>query len=306
MPLRPTHAFSIVARDSATGALGGAIVSPLFAAGRDVLWIRQEVGAVANQGFIHVAGGSGTLERLAAGKSPKDALAELIAADPGSALRQIGVVAASGASAAHTGERCVAQAVHHHGQNFSVQANMMDKSSVVPAMVAAWESSEGTELAERLVAVLRAGQAASGEGPAVQSAAVIVAPPKASGSGWERYQVDLRVDEHTDPIEEIGRLLAVHRGYQHLDEAEIALEREDLPAAIRHYETASELVPENTEIQFWHGLLLIQNGDALPGAAKLRMVCTRQPRWIEVARRLGDVNIISQETVAQVLTIVSP
>lgn len=303
MPHRSAQTFSIVARDTATRALGAAIYSRRFDAGQD-LWLRAGVGAVVSQSFVDPLWGPDALGSLASGTSPKELVAALIAGDKHQALRQVGIVTAGGEGLAHTGERCVAQASHHHGQNFSVQASMMMKSTVVPAMVAMWEGSTGRPLADRLIEVLRAGHVASEETHGTHSAAVLVTPSKDALTPGKALDIALRVSDHTAPIDEIARLHALHQGWEHLSDAEAALTRDDREAALGHYETAAELLPEDNSVLFWRGLLLIQSEDTLAGTVMLRRVFTREKNWIEFARRLGDSEIIDQETVAKIMRAV--
>ena len=136
--------YSIVARDPATGELGAAVQSHWFSVGALCPWARPGVGAVATQSIVEPAHGPNGLDRLAAGESPTEALAALLAADPMAALRQVGVVDAAGGVAAHTGERCVACAGHVLGEHWACQANMMLRDTVPAAMSAAFEAAEGT------------------------------------------------------------------------------------------------------------------------------------------------------------------
>src|SRR5262245_7192082 len=168
-PLRPVHAYSIVARDAATGELGVAVQSHAFSVGSGVSWAEAGVGAVATQSFIDVSYGPLGLDLMRAGRSAPDALKGLLAADDGRDVRQVAMIDASGRVAAHTGPKCIPSAGDHVGAGYSVQANLMDNDTVWPAMAKAFEASRG-DLAERLLAALEAAQAAGGDIRGMQSA----------------------------------------------------------------------------------------------------------------------------------------
>src|SRR5258706_988235 len=150
--------YSIVARDPASGRFGVAIQSCWPFVGAGCPWVESGVGAVATQSFTEIAPGPNGLARMRAGESAPDTLAALLAADPGEAVRQVGVVDASGRAAAHTGARCVAAAGHLTADGVSVQANMMERPTVWPAMLSAYQHSDG-DFVDRLLAALRAAEA---------------------------------------------------------------------------------------------------------------------------------------------------
>ena len=306
MSLRPTHTFSIVARDPATGALGVAVQTHWFAVGSKVPWLRPGVGAVATQSMVNMSWGPKGLDHLAAGRTPQEAIEALKAEDPGASRRQIGMIDAKGESFAFTGEGCIAHAGHRMGKDFSVQANLMKTTSVIPSMVSAWESSAGTPLAERLMAVLRGAQAAGGDIRGKQSAALMVGSTDASAPPWDALEIDLRVEDHANPIEELSRLLGTFRAYEHMTEANEAMAREDYESCIDHYQTARDLLPGNVEIAFWHGLALARSGDDLRAIATLRTVFQREPDWLEVTRRLADAGILDQVLAARILSAAAP
>ncbi len=205
--------YSIVARDSETGDLGVAVQTRFFAVGQTVPWARPGVGAVATQAFADRRYGALGIELLAAGRSPADALAELTAADREAGVRQVGVVSADGRAAAHTGADCVPAAGHVTGDGFSVQANMMRSEDVWPAMAEAFTASQG-RLAWRLLAALDAAEAAGGDFRGRQSAALLVVRGEASERPWDDKLLELRVDEHAEPLVELRRLLELAEGYR--------------------------------------------------------------------------------------------
>ena len=165
--------YSIVARDPASGRFGVAIQSCWPFVGAGVPWVESGVGAVATQSFTEVAHGPNGLTRLRAGEPAAEALAGLMATDPGEAVRQVGIVDAAGRAAAHTGARCVEAAGHLTAAGVSVDANMMERPTVWPAMLAAYQDGEG-DFVDRLLAALRAAEAEGGDVRGRQSAALVV------------------------------------------------------------------------------------------------------------------------------------
>ena len=205
--------YSIVARDPVTGELGVAVQTGTFGVGRGVPWAEAGVGAVATQSYTERSYGHFGLELLKAGRSPAEALAGLVAADPDERIRQVGIVDAQGRAAAHTGAGCIREAGHLVGDGFAVQANMMARDTVWPAMAAAYEAAEGT-LARRLLAALDAAEAEGGDFRGAQSAALLVVGAEPTGFAWKGQLSNLRVDDHADPLGELRRLLDMEEDYR--------------------------------------------------------------------------------------------
>ena len=204
--------FSIVATDHVTGEIGCAVQSKYFAVGNVVPWAKAGVGAVATQAAGVAAFGPRILELIERERrSPEAAIAIALADDEQRETRQLGVVRADGASAAHTGSECNAWAGHRTGAGYAVQGNILVSEDVVSEMERAFLSAAGS-LAERLVSALEAGQAAGGDSRGQQSAAVVVERPGAAADTRERIDrvCDLRVDDHPEPIAELRRLLDIH------------------------------------------------------------------------------------------------
>jgi uncharacterized Ntn-hydrolase superfamily protein len=299
-PARPLSTFSIVARDPETGELGVAVQSHWFSVGSVVPWAEAGVGAVATQSFVNPAYGPDGLARMKQGVAAPDALAELVAKDPGASVRQVAFVDARGGAAAHTGERCIASAAHHVGAGYSVQANMMENERVVPAMSCAFEATQGP-LAERLLAALEAAQREGGDIRGEQSAALLVVRPQSSGKVWEDRTVDLRVEDAPNPVEEIRRLYRVHQAYEHMNAGDLALEHEDLPRAMAEYARAAELHPDNLEIVFWNAFTLATNERLDESVPFFRKVFAKEPRWIELLKRLPASELCSEEQARAIL-----
>jgi uncharacterized Ntn-hydrolase superfamily protein len=204
--------FSIVARDSATGALGVAVQSRFLAVGAVVPWARAGVGAVATQSFANVAYGPDGLALLERGSTATDALAILVRADPLREQRQAGTVDAHGGSASHTGRSCFAWAGGRTGDGYAAQGNILAGNGVVDALVETYLAG-GRPFPELLVASLAAADAAGGDRRGRQSASLLVVRNGGGYGGGNDRWIDLRVDDHPDPIGELGRLLDLSRLY---------------------------------------------------------------------------------------------
>jgi uncharacterized Ntn-hydrolase superfamily protein len=274
--------YSIVARDAETGAVGVAVQSHWFSVGSLVSWVEPGVGAVATQANVEVAYGPRALGLLRAGRSAGEALADLTAADVHARVRQVALVDAVGRVAAHTGADCMPDAGHATGEGFSCQANLMAGPEVWPAMAAAFTIAGGS-FPRRLLAALDAGEAAGGDVRGRQSAALLVAP--ASGEPWQRI-VDLRVEDHADPLAELRRLLGLHDAYVLAGEGDRLSGEGRLGEAAGRYVAASELAPESVELTFWAGLSLVARGEEERGAARVRRAIERHAGWAQLLSRL--------------------
>ena len=211
--------YSITARDSATGMLGVAVASRFFAVGAVVPHIRGGRAAVATQAFVNPLWGIEGADRIAAGEAPDVVLADLAARDAGRDQRQAHGIDASGRSAAHTGAACVDWAGHLLGDRVSVAGNMLTGPEVVSETLAAFEAGVDLPFAERLLAAMRAGEAAGGDKRGRQSAALVI------HRGEDYPWLSIRTDDHADPLSELERLHAV-AGERFLHVAEIMPTRE--------------------------------------------------------------------------------
>lgn len=299
-PGRPLHTFSIVAREPETGELGVAVQSHWFSVGSIVAWAEAGVGAVATQSFVNPAYGPDGLALMKQGVAAPEALEQLVEKDPGAAVRQVAFVDAQGRVGAHTGENCIASAAHHVGQGYSVQANMMENERVVPAMARAFEQARGP-LAERLLAALEAAQKEGGDIRGQQSAALLVVRRQPTGRIWEERRIDLRVEDHPHPIEELRRLLAIHEAYEHMNAGDLALEKQDLPRALAEYARAAELYPDNLEIRFWNAFTLATNERMEEALPLFRQVFEKEKRWAELLKRLPAAGLIEEDPAREIL-----
>lgn len=260
------HTFSIVARDPETGQLGVAVQSHWFSVGSLVTWAEAGVGAVATQSMVEASYGPLGLALMKAGKSAHEALAGLLAADSERDVRQVAMVDAQGRTAVHTGARCIAAAGHERGDCFSVQANMMLNEQVWPAMAEAYRGAKG-DLAGRMLAALQAGQAAGGDARGQQSAAILIVPGKTSGRPWADRVMELRVEDHADPIGELSRVVQLQRAYDHMNHGDELLAQGKVEEALQAYRTAAGMAPQIAELPFWQAVTLADLGrldEALP------------------------------------------
>lgn len=288
---RPVHTFSIVARDPATGQLGVAVQSHWFSVGPLVPWAEAGVGAVATQSFVDPAYGPLGLELMRAGKSASEALHGLIAADPHPEVRQVAMIDAKGNVMAHTGDKCIPGAGHITGDNFSVQANLMLNDKVWPAMADAYKSTVG-DLADKMLAALDAAQAVGGDIRGKQSAAMLIVSGAPTGKPWVDRIMELRIEDHPEPLKELRRLVNVHRAYQHMNAGDLAIEHGDVDSALREYGAAQQMMPDNLEMAYWTAVSLVNAGrldDSLPLFTK---VFAGDPNWAELTPRLPKVDLL--------------
>lgn len=201
--------FSIVARDPANGDLGIIVQSKFPAVGSIVPWAKAEIGAIATQAWANVGYGPRGLELLEAGNSASETLKILLDGDEGREHRQIGIVDVNGHAAAHTGKECMEWAGQIVGDGFTCQGNILAGAAVVADMAKAYENTEG-DLIDKLFAVLIAGQAAGGDRRGMQSASILVVREKGGYEGGNDRYVDIRVDEHHSPIEELVRVFNIY------------------------------------------------------------------------------------------------
>ncbi len=201
--------FSIVARDPVNGDLGIIVQSKFPAVGAVVPWALAEVGAVASQAWANTSYGPRGIELMSEGKSASETLKILLQDDDKVEHRQVGIVDAKGRAVAHTGPECLEWAGHVIGDGYACQGNILAGEAVVTNMADAYESTEG-DLIDKLLAVIRAGQAAGGDKRGMQSAAILVVREGGGYEGGNDRYVDVRVDDHPSPIEELERIFHLY------------------------------------------------------------------------------------------------
>lgn len=268
--------YSIVARDEATGELGVAVQSRAFGVGM-CAWARPGVGAVATQSFTERGYGPRGLDLLAAGESPADALAQLVEADEQRDFRQVAFLAADGRTAAHTGAACIPDCGDTARRNVSAQGNMLASPAVWPAAADTFETTEGS-LAERLLAALEAAEEAGGDFRGRESATLLVVSGDRDEKPWEPV-VDLRVDNHDEPLRELHRLhglTAAYRRRRNFDE------RSNLEEEVEIARTAG-LPPD--QVALTAALVALKRDDLDTAAAQLKPIADADPRWRETFER---------------------
>jgi uncharacterized Ntn-hydrolase superfamily protein len=197
--------WSIIARDTSTGQFGIAVATRFFAVGARVPYIAAGIGGIATQALINPYYGIDGVRLLREGQKPRDIVKNLTAADDGRESRQLHIMDAGGQIASHTGRDCVEWCGHIEGDGFSIAGNMLAGARVLDETKSAYIANEKLPFAQRLIAAMRAGEAAGGDKRGKQSAALLI-------YGDEEWSMlDLRVDDHTDPLDELDRLERISR-----------------------------------------------------------------------------------------------
>lgn len=296
------HTYSIVARDPNTGEMGVAVQSHWFSVGSIVSWGEAGVGVIATQSFVNPSFGQRGLEMLKQGMTAQEVVDLLIASDEGRDFRQLAIVDAKGNSAAYTGSKCIPEAGHIVGDNYCVQANLMLSNLVWSEMSKAFESSDGP-LAERLIAALEAAQNVGGDIRGQQSAAILVVKAEATGKLWEDRYIDLRIEDHPEPVSEIKRLLKVFRAYEHMNNGDLAVEKNDMKLAMDHYSAAMKMFPENLEMKYWTAVTLVNNGQINEAIPMFKDIFSADDNWRKLTPRLIKVGMLNvdDETLKKII-----
>lgn len=283
-----------MARDATTGELGVAVQSHWFSVGPIVPWAEAGVGAVATQSFVEPSYGPLGLAMMRVGKTAPEALAALLAGDAQREVRQVGMVDAKGNVATFTGKLDIPAAGGQSGTGYVVQANLMEKATVWPAMARAFEAAKG-DLADRMLAALDAAQAEGGDIRGRQSAAIVVVKGTPSGRPWADRTFDLRVEDHPDPLVELRRLVGVQRAYNRMGAGDECVALKDWACAEREYGAAEGMMPDNAEMAFWHAVALASNGRLDAARPLFRRAFIADPRWRELVRRLPGVEQLPKD-----------
>jgi uncharacterized Ntn-hydrolase superfamily protein len=239
---------------------------------------------------------------MADGYDAVSVLSNLLEKDERQDIRQVAMVDANGNAVAHTGANCIPEAGHQVGPGYSVQANLMGPATVPEAMAKAFENTRGP-LAERMVAALAAAEREGGDIRGRQSAAILVVRAEPTGEPWNDKLVDLRVEDHPEPILELKRLLNLHRGYEQMNAGDLAVEKGDLDGAEVAYARAEEILGDNLEAKYWHAVAMVNAGAldrALPVFAE---IFRRADNWRELTPRLVGPGFLEadEETLAKIM-----
>ncbi len=298
------HTYSIVARDTVTGDMGVAVQSHWFSVGSIVSWGKAGVGVVATQSFVNPSFGPRGLSLLENGLTPKMAVETLMALDEGRDVRQLAILDVHGNVEAYTGKSCIEAAGHQMGSNFSVQANLMEKNTVWPAMALAFKRSKGS-LAERMLFAMEAAQNEGGDIRGKQSVAILVVKGKSTGNSWEDRIVDLRIEDHENPLKEMRRILNIHKAYDFMNKGDLAVEVGNNDLAKEQYRQAQKLIPDNLEMKYWYAITLANNGEIDEAKIILKDIFKQNSQWKTLIPRLvkPKLLLITDEELQEILKL---
>jgi len=293
--------YSIVARDPLTGRFGVAVQSHAFTVGPIVPWLEPGVGGVATQAFVNVAFGPIALEMLRNGWSADKVIAALVAGDETPEQRQIGVVDTAGRAAAYTGSACVKACGHIVGEGFSVQGNLLERDAVWQSMAPAYEAAlaDGLPFSERLLRTLEAAEAAGGDVRGRQSAAIVIVDGEQRGARWRGLNMDLRVEDHDQPVPELRRLVNLWEAQALLDEEGDAATAGRSQA--ERYAEARRRAPEFWELAFWTATELAAHGDMEMARREMAAAIAADPRWRTTLEHMVASGRISAELAEELL-----
>lgn len=303
--------YSIVARDPDTGALGVGLQSHFLAAGSVATFAEAGVGAIASQAFASRQYGPLGLDLLRSGLGAEEVLEALLRLDPRREVRQVGIVDATGASAAWTGHRCVVEAGHRLDKGLSAQGNMLASDQVWEAMAEAYSSTAG-DFPARLLAALDAAETAGGDARGRQSAHLYIVAGERTPQPWNGVHYDLRVDDHPEPLAELRRLVDLRRTYLRLgavlfDDGPLfrpgdEIEPGDLDdTLVQLEEMESELAGVNLEPSLWRAVLLARAGRGPEGARSLAAPLHQQPSLSVFVRGLASAGYLTEPAADQLL-----
>ncbi len=290
----PIATFSIVGYSPETGELGVAVQSKFFAVGAVVPWAKAEVGAIATQAFGNTTYGPRGLEMLSMGLRPEQVLDLLTSTDEDKERRQVGIVDAHGNSVTYTGKNCNAWAGGRTGKNYTAQGNILVGEQVVNAMCAAFEGTAG-DLSERLWSALDAGQKAGGDSRGQQSAALLVVKKGGGYAGFNDRYIDLRVDDHPEPIKELGRLLKIQHAMSKLSEASALYREKKHAEAVEAAREAVAYKPDYGDAHYDLACYLSLAGDVENSLKSLRTALKLSPGLLSLAERDTDLNNVRSD-----------
>ena len=297
--------YSIVARDPQTGALGVSVETCMFAVGSIVPWAQAGVGAVATQAIAERAYGPRCLRAMGEGSSASDALDTAMAADPASFLRQVGVVSAAGDVGAMTGEWCIDHAGHLLGDGFAVQANMMASPAVWPAMADGYTAATGS-FPRRLLAALRAAQAAGGDARGQMSAALLVVGAERMPDPWDGQLLSIRIERSADPLADLAALIDAAEAYDGFNRAVDTLMAGDPTTALARADDALQLLPNEENIRFVRSGALAALGDAAAAGEEIRSLIAERPSWETIIRSFADKGLMAMPPGESIESILEP
>ena len=286
--------FSIVAFDPSTKDLGVAVQSRYFSVGSVVPWAEADVGAVATQSFVNVSYGPRGLQLLKEGFTVDEVIARLTKDDEEKEYRQLGIIDSRGEAHAFTGQKCLEWAGSKVGENYAAQGNILAGKQVVQDMGREFESTKG-DLAERLVAALKGGETAGGDARGRQSAALLVVRRNLGRGGYGDKYIDLRIEDHPNPIVELKRLLNLHRVYSLIDDGEDKLTKGDLKTALAALKKAVSLNPNIDDAQVDLGIVNLKLGKKNEAANAFDRALRLNPKMKTLIKQLPNVGLIKPD-----------
>jgi uncharacterized Ntn-hydrolase superfamily protein len=290
--------FSIAARDPQTGELGVAVASRFFSVGSVVPYAKAGVGAIATQANANVTWGPHGLELLERGATADEVLKVLLRTDSDPSARQVGIVGADGSSVSYTGPKCNSWAGGRNGPNYAVQGNILTGQPVVIALEKAFLETKGT-LAQRMYAALLAGDAAGGDSRGRQSAALIVVKEGAGYNGGNDRAIDIRVDDHAEPFQELGRLLNYAEMNYAWNEGWTAFTHKHYAEALVAQERAVKLAPENPEVLYDLAVIRLAAGKREESLQALQKALTLNPKLKKQASIDHDLDALRNDPAFQ-------
>ena len=303
--------FSIVARDPATGAFGIACETHFFGVGRLVGWLEPGVGVIATQAFVNVGFGPRGIDLLRDGSTAPEAQSRLIEGDDQPEYRQLAIIDGDGRVANFTGDKCVQAAGALSGDQVSVQGNMLASDQVYESMLRSYDEASGQPFARRLLAALRSGEDAGGDARGSQSAVLKIVSANRGGNAWEETLLDLRVDDHPDPVGEITRLADLSGAFDEIGSVMFAprvmigrfenVTDEEANAALEALESARTVLGDNLEAAFWKAVLLGRAGRDDEAADLFAEVFSRGEHWRPYLDRVAAAGFIAIDKVASLV-----
>ncbi|WP_223035005.1 DUF1028 domain-containing protein [Hanstruepera marina] len=282
--------------------MGVAVQSHWFSVGSIVTYGKAGVGVVATQSLVNPSYGPKGLALMAEGLSPEQALKALLDNDSGQIYRQVAFLNHKGEVATHTGSFCIAEAGHRKGNNFSVQANMMLNNTVWDAMAKAFETATGS-LSERMLVAMKAAEKERGDIRGKQSAAILIVKGESTGNSWEDTVMDLRVEDHENPVQELERLMKIHKAYDFMNRGDVAMEHGDSAEAEKLYMKAQELFPDNLEMKYWYAINLLNNKEFDKAEPILKSIFQQNKDWKTLTSRLvvSKLLLVTNEEIQNIL-----
>src|SRR5438034_3128162 len=293
--------YSIAARDPLTGRYGVAVQSHAYTVGPIVPWLEAGVGAIATQAFVNIGFGPIALEMLRNGWSAEKVVAGLVAGDETPEQRQVGVVDTQGRAAAYTGSACVPAAGHLARDGFTVQGNLLERDEVWHSMAPAYEAALAEKLpfSERLLRALEAAEGQGGDVRGRQSAAIVIVDGELRPTRWRALNMDLRVEDHDQPVPELRRLVNLWEAQALLDEEGDAAKAGVSEA--ERYAEARRRAPEFWELAFWTAVEMAKRGDLETARREMTAAVAADGRWRTTLEHMAQVGRIDPELATQLL-----